>query len=460
MFKSFLESFINGVIRRFALTVRIDDSENGRKGWRNVNGGRSLERASYELDELYTDAIEAWRKNPKAWRIVSLISDYILGDGITISSPVPSLNDYIQRFWFHPLNMLDQQLEPMSNEFAFAGDVFVLLFRNPVDGMSYVRFLVKNEIDHIETAKNDRELELIYWQKNGMDEPIPWYSPYHPDAPSKDAICLHYRVNKIIGSLWGEGDLSPILPWLLRYSRMLEGRVKLHWALRAFIWLLRVPKQDVKAKAEENLLPPEPGSVKVVSSDEEWTAVAPDLKGGDAKHDLTAIKQMIDVGSGFPPHWQGETENTSLASARMAEGPTERRLRRRQLYFVWMLEDILLNAYQRAAQIGRVDTVAEWDYRKLFTVVIPDISRGDNEELSRAATQMARAMETLGKQMPSKSGEKFLRLVLRMVLRSAGETPTDERLNELIAEMGLSAIPAVDGLFSLSRSGKEVQIHE
>jgi hypothetical protein len=33
---------------------------------------------------------------------------------------------------------------------------------------------------------------------------------------------LHYAVNRPLGALLGEGDLATLIPWLLRYSRMLE----------------------------------------------------------------------------------------------------------------------------------------------------------------------------------------------------------------------------------------------
>ena len=46
----------------------------------------------------------------------------------------------------------------------------------------------------------------------------------------------------------GESDLTTIIPWLLRYSRMLEDRVRLHWAARAFLYLVTVPP----TKSERN----------------------------------------------------------------------------------------------------------------------------------------------------------------------------------------------------------------
>ncbi len=66
-----------------------------------------------------------------------------------------------------------------------------------------------------------------------------------------DAVMLHYSVNKPIGALMGESDLTTIIPWLLSYSRMLEDRVRLHWAARAFLYLVTVPSNKVESKSAQ-----------------------------------------------------------------------------------------------------------------------------------------------------------------------------------------------------------------
>ena len=81
--------------------------------------------------ELYNDSLEAWRKNPIAWRIIAITTDYVIGDRIAITSPKRDLARFIAAFWNHPQNRLDLRLEAMSDELARSGDLFVALFRNP-----------------------------------------------------------------------------------------------------------------------------------------------------------------------------------------------------------------------------------------------------------------------------------------------------------------------------------------
>ena len=195
--------------------------------WQTISG-RKHDRSWSEIQELYTDALTAWRKNPMAWRIINTTVNFVVGNGIELSSPMASLDQFIRQFWQHRKNTMPLRLVPMIEELSRSGDLFVLLFRNTIDGMSYIRFVTKDQIQKIETAPNDWETELVYWETPpaGEYDPRRWLSPDHPDAPMADAIMLHYAVNKPIGALMGESDLTTIIPWLLRYSRMLEDLVR------------------------------------------------------------------------------------------------------------------------------------------------------------------------------------------------------------------------------------------
>jgi hypothetical protein len=293
-----------------AVTAQVDDSP----GW-VADKRQPHERDFSEVQALYEDALAAYRKNPIAWRVIATTTNYILGDSLVISSPKRELERFIRAFWDHPKNRMDLRLAQMSDELARAGDLFVVLFRNPQDGMSYLRFVTKDRIVRIESAENDWENELAFYEAQESGEPRRWLSPSHPGASESEAVMLHYAVNRPCGALLGESDLASMLPWLQRYSRMLEDRVRLHWAMRAFLWVITVPTNLVGQKAEQYRTPPEAGSIVVKDQSEEWQAVAPDLKGADASHDLKAVRGMIDAGSGYPPHWRGEGGEANLAPA-------------------------------------------------------------------------------------------------------------------------------------------------
>ncbi|MDX1665050.1 MAG: hypothetical protein R3272_14760, partial [Candidatus Promineifilaceae bacterium] len=144
-----------------AVSARVGDGPRGLNGWSPISA-REHERSWSEIKELYDDTLEAWRRNPLAKRATDITADYVVGDGITLASPQPALQAYIDAFWNHRKNLVGNRLEPMSNELALAGDLFPVLFLTPHDGLSYIRFVVKDAIREIHPAENDWELEIAY----------------------------------------------------------------------------------------------------------------------------------------------------------------------------------------------------------------------------------------------------------------------------------------------------------
>lgn len=414
-----------------AVSSTVDDSP----GW----GQLTLRPHDYDparVQEIYTDALTAWRKNPLAWRIVAITTDFVVGDAIRVSSPRRELNRFIEAFWNHPKNRMSLRLEAMCDELSRAGDLFVLLFRNPEDGMSYIRFVTKDRIHKITSAENDWENELSYEEPgmNGEADRV-WLSPHHPESSASPAVMLHYAVNRPAGALLGESDLTTLLPWLQRYSRMLEDRVRLNWAIRSFLWIVTVPANLVRQKMEQYRTPPESGSIIVKDESERWEPVAPMLHGHDAEADLKAVRQMVDAGSGYPPHWRGEAADANLATATAMQAPTEKHLARRQLYFAYMLQDILYHAYQRAAQIGKARRLPGSDYAQYFTVSMAEVTQTDNQRLGAAAQAVAQAMESLHAAALQARAPSLVEAMLRLVFKFAGEALPEGQVGRIMAEI-------------------------
>ncbi|MHC4753125.1 MAG: hypothetical protein ACYTFW_25080 [Planctomycetota bacterium] len=415
-----------------SVRVRVDDST----GWESVTTS-GHDRAAADIEELYRDSLTAWRKNPMAFRIVQTITDFVVGDKIIISSEDAMLQKFLVAFWDHPENYMENRLESMCEELSRAGDLFVLLFQNKQDGMSYVRFITKDQVSQIKTALNDWEKELVIVEKPRApgQSSKNWYTFESKMSKKTKAIILHYAVNKPIGALLGEGDLNVNLPWMVRYSRMLEDRVRLNWGMRAFLWVLTVPTNKIAAKKEQYKKAPEPGAVVVKDEGEQWEALTPNLRGADASHDLRAVRQMIDAGSGQPPHWRGEGENVNLATAQAMQSPVERHLMRRQKYFTWMLQDIVYHAYQRAVQAGKAEQLGTAKYDQLFTVGAPDISRRDNVNLAKSARDLTLALKDAANLLPGDSST-FDRLMLQLTYKFLGEPQDDETIDQMMSEAG------------------------
>ncbi len=444
---------------RQKLSISADMRE-GAGGWVGAAGRGGAERPSADRMAQYRDALEAWRTNPYAKRIIDIITDYTVGDGISPMGP-GEIGRFVDTFWNHPQNRLDLRLPDLMDELSRSGDLFLALFRNSADGMSYVRAVPKSEIMEIVTAENDWERELAYvvrgdageGEKGGKGEgansqssgplspPLPispssypfgtttFLSPSHPDAAAADAVMVHYAINRPVGALLGESELASILPALRWYGRMLEDRVRLNWAARAFLWFVTVPTGRVHAKAEQYAAPPEPGSIVVHDEGERWDMVAPNLRGLDAQHDLRALRQAISAGSGQPPHWHGDGGDLNRAVAGAMQDPALRRLRRRQRHLQHVIVDLCHVAYGRAYEAGMARRRPE---RSAILVELPDISREDNESLALAAERLTAAFAGVLGALPGWS-PTLAGQMLPLIFKFAGE-PLSPGLTGMILE--------------------------
>ena len=192
-------------------------------------GGR-LDPSWAELQEQMSDALEAWRKNPLARRLVGLVTAFVVGDGIKLTSRHKPLAKFLQDFANEPQNHLDLRQAAWCDTLSISGELFVTLHMNRASGMSYVRVMPAAVIDRVLSRPGDYETELAYHETVALDDPDyekggpTWRSPWHPEADQAGAdgnippVMLHFAVNRPVGCLRGESDLAPILPWLRRYS--------------------------------------------------------------------------------------------------------------------------------------------------------------------------------------------------------------------------------------------------
>jgi hypothetical protein len=242
---------------------------------------------------------------------------------------------------------------------------------------------------------------------------------------------LHYAVNRPTGAVRGESDLATVLPWLRRYNRWLEDRVRLNAAMRAFLWIVKVPAR-LRATIEERYrMPPEAGSVIIAEEGAEtWEAVTPKIGASDAAADGRAIRWMIVAGGpGTALLDLGEGEDSNLATGQTMAEQRRRFLRRRQAYLVWLLSDLVIHAYERwRGAGGNRQRVSMSD----IVAAVPDISPEDNQALASAANSLVTSLE--GMQRLIGGSGSFRAMALRMFVKFSGETLSEADAKRMLEE--------------------------
>lgn len=393
--------------------------------------GTLIDKPWGELWQEVEDAREAWRKNPLARRLIGLITSYTVGNGITLHSEKRELQKFIDEFWAH--NHMAMRVDEWSDELARSGELFPVLFTNTVSGMSKVRVVSASRIRGVEFDPEDYERELGYLEVTdpGMP-PKMWTGVGSAEAMDRETpLMLHYAVNRPTGAVRGESDLAAVLPWLRRYNRWLEDRVRLNAAMRAFLWIVRVPARLRSQLEERYRTPPEAGSVIIAEEGAEtWEAVTPRIGANDVAADGRAIRWMIVAGGpGTSLLDLGEGEDSNLATGQTMAEQRRRFLRRRQAYLVWLLTDLTFRAYERwRVGVRNRQNAMMSD----IGAVVPDISPEDNEALATAAASLTGSLEGMARLVGA--GETYKGMALRMFAKFAGETLGDGDVQKILKE--------------------------
>ena len=386
------QRFFGDVItQRVQAAVKVVDD----RWWQQVTGSAGpQDRPWHELAQEGRDVLEAWRANPIARNIIRLTTAYVMGRGMQPSSSVPQVAQWLDAFWQHPQNRFAARLATLCDELSLTGELFPILFTNPLDGMSYIRFKPSRCIDRVETDPDDLERELRFHEVTEGDLSGRWWDGTGEDPT--EPLMLHHVVNRRIGAVRGESDLTPLLPWLRRYSHWLEDRLRLNRYRTAFLWDVTVEgtEADIRAAQARYQTPPAPGSVNVHGPTERWEARRPAIDAHDAAPDGRALRMFISAGAGMPLHWFGEPEGSTRTTARESALPTLQQMAARQRDFVWMLKEIIRRAAQRAAALGHLD-LNDVPPDLGLRIAVPDLTREDNLTLAQAAREVAAALTTM-----------------------------------------------------------------
>lgn len=409
-------------------TVKVTDS--------NITAGSPLydsahrSRLDYDRLKFLSDALRAYRLNPLARRIVKLYRQFAIGEGITVElvKPTPKIfsknhtiatTNFIKTFWDHSINSLDDQIQEWFDERTLTGNLFIL-FSVDDSGMPLVRAIPTEDITAIDTRENDYRQELAYHTSASMDDKA--YPAFDPAGPPQTYFVKHYTINRPVGSVWGESDLFPILPWIARYTGWLEGRASLNYYRSLFVWVLSgtfTSEEERKARQEElRSNPPQPNSILVKNENEEWSTLNPQLEAYEASADGLALKKAIAVGAGIPPHYLAEPESTTKTTAEAAGTPTFRNFQEYQSSFFQVIIDVLKTAC-KVRKISQANILAEPE----FEIHGQDISERDNANLALAVNRAYGVFaELYDRKMITK--EEFM----RMTYEFAGEVFDESKL--------------------------------
>ena len=378
-----LDWFFSDIVRERIREATMTDDD---RLWRSIASPPG-DVAFGEHSDNIANSVEAYRKNPLAYRLIELTTDFVLGRGVKVRADSPEAQSLVDRFWGHQQNRLDIRQFELCTELSISGELFVTFHTNPYDGMTYIRTIPAQMIDQIETNPEDIEDELRFHRVGSIAAASASLKPVSIEGRWwTNEECRHYAINRLPGCVRGQGDLVPMLPWLRRYKDWLTDRVRINKFKGAFLWditLKGATKQAILARQAQLASPPSPGSVIVHNEAEEWKAIQPMIDAQSVEPDGKAMRLMLAAGGGVPLHFLAEGESATRATAAEMGAPTYRHFERRQLYFGFIICDIVREALRRAGlPLASFRLTAEFE----------DLTTEDNLRTAQSAALVARAL--------------------------------------------------------------------
>lgn len=376
-------------------------------------------------------AAHLFDRNPLGKRILEVVKDYVIGEGVDVDSRDEDVQAAITRFWDDGQNNLDQRVHAITTELGLFGEQALAVFVNESSGAVRLASIDPRSIKAVipapgnpdiahaisllgTSAQEERYLKVIaedddpasptFGQLVGAapgetlqvgQQQVPYYVPQGLPGNQRLVGCFFVAINKVQAALRGRSDLLCIADFLDLYDRLVFDEAERMSFLRAFVWDVELKGNataaECLAKANEIGTPP-PGSVRVHNESEVWTALSPALGSADSQNTADLILSLIATGAGVPKHWLNGTMDINRASAFEMGEPALKRLGARQevvVAFARRMVRFALDAAARAGALSRPADGEDWP----FTVSAPEMSSRD---LAKASQSLLTTVQALG----------------------------------------------------------------
>lgn len=341
------------VALREAYGVTVDDDEDQ---WRKLTGDAKRDLNSLTQRRMQELAVYLWESNLLANRLIELPIAYLLAEGARLVAKDPIVQEWIDRFWFDPINQMDLKLTKKVRELALYGEQCYPAFVNEHSGHVRLGYLDPSLIETvvtdpdngeqpigIVTRRNTKGMQRRYKViVNGPEEDLFTKTTARIRNTFQDGECFFFTVNDLSNGKRGRSDLLAQIDWLDAYDQFLFGEIERAGFLRAFLWdvtLTGATPDEVKQRAKQ-ITAPKAGAVRVHNDAEKWSAESPELKAQESSDTARLLRNHILGGGTLPEHWYGGGGDVNRAAAAEMGDPTFKMFVMRQTYIGYMLETI------------------------------------------------------------------------------------------------------------------------
>ncbi len=369
------------------------------EGWRRLGLEGENEFTRPGLDRIIALSRLMALKNPLIKRGVAVKAHYVFGQGVEISADDDRVNEEVIQPFLDDRANRDElfaatALQDADRALTTDGQLFLVLFPNPITGEVAVRSVEVGEIRDIATNPNDQRQVMFYerrWTERADDDPFgsasnqrtAWYPDwrFRPGPAERgrwDDIALrrtgqtvqwaspimHVRVGAQRHMRFGLPEVYAALDWARAYKLFLEDWATIVRSLSRFAWELtskRKPGQAARQLgtsittpgARETNPSPTAGAVAALGGDTQLRAI-PKTDAVIDSEDGVWLAKMVAAALDLPyPILMGDPDMGNLATAKTLDRPTELGMLARQDLWADVLRDLATFAVEWAVRAPR-----------------------------------------------------------------------------------------------------------
>jgi len=411
------------------------------------------------------------RQNPLARRLSELMLDFVVGDGLEITSENEDADGIIEEWWTDPMMRMDLRHREIIQGLGIDGEIFLRAYvKNGVTRFGFIdpaRVVeVKKDPDN---AFVDKEIHVARRDAaGGVDVFQVMQIDYQEDGmPTYEGDVFFYSVNRPIGATRGTPDTLSLADWIDAYDQLLFNSIDRSALMNSFVWdvtLRGADNEQVSEWVERHGASPRPGTVRVHNDAETWNAVTPSLGAAEQEIVARTVKNLILGGAGIPEAWFADGDSANRATVAEQGDPTYRMLTARQRLVRGIFEDLVTFVLVNAIEAGRLSPDEEGEVPE-FDIIFPDPSVEDTKGISTVLPSLVNALMAAKSESlisTETSRKVFLSLVKQMgmdidlaeeVLKIEEEKAAADAEAQAMGNMG--ANPMAQALAGMQKPGQQ-----
>jgi hypothetical protein len=381
----------------------VIDSDDGL--WRSLTGQRSDNLPDFQQERSIKIAKYLFRSNPAGNRLLTLLSDFVLGEGVSLSFRNSDVEQVVMRHWDDPYNDWDLAMSDYFENYLLFGELLMPLFPNQTDGHLRIGLQLAENIKSVQSdPENWRVPRTVTMSKRVGEDTERRYRVVNvresrdeledSEGVASPPALLFTRGNPFgnrgISILYAIADLLDLL------EQFMYSEVERSFLLKAFVFVVTMhgaTQEEINAAIKTGrFAPPKPGTVVVKNEKEDWDVSNPQLNTADAWNGLRSLRNHLTGSVGIPEHWFSEGGDVNRATASEMSAPPLKRLTRLQNDWRAVLNAVIRAQIDYAILKGTLKEMVPIEKdgqetkdlipaHEAYTLSMPDLSPSDNKEV-------------------------------------------------------------------------------